>query len=154
MTTLTQSTTWKALQAHTSQLPHMRELFAQNPQRFEQMSVKACGLFLDYSKNRINNDTLELLFALAKEANLADKIAAMFKGDVINNTEQRSVLHTALRSKPNQQIIAEGANIVPEVQQTLAKMAGFVVIPSAPQLKERLSLEPSRLSSPFCWLCF
>ncbi|WP_418357337.1 glucose-6-phosphate isomerase [Shewanella basaltis] len=126
MTTLTQSTTWKALQAHTSQLPHMRELFAQNPQRFEQMSVKACGLFLDYSKNRINNDTLELLFALAKEANLADKIAAMFKGDVINNTEQRSVLHTALRSKPNQQIIAEGANIVPEVQQTLAKMAGFV----------------------------
>ncbi|WP_445773257.1 glucose-6-phosphate isomerase [Shewanella sp.] len=126
MTTLTQSTTWKALQAHTSQLPHMRELFAQNPQRFEQMSVKACGLFLDYSKNRIDNDTLELLFALAKEANLADKIAAMFKGDVINNTEQRSVLHTALRSKPNQQIIAEGANIVPEVQQTLAKMAGFV----------------------------
>lgn len=126
MTTLTQSTTWKALQAHTSQLPHMRELFAQNPQRFEQMSVKACGLFLDYSKNRINNDTLELLFALAKEANLADKITAMFKGDVINNTEQRSVLHTALRSKPNQQIIAEGANIVPEVQQTLAKMAGFV----------------------------
>ena len=126
MTTLTQSTTWKALQAHTSQLPHMRELFAQNPQRFEQMSVKACGLFLDYSKNRINNDTLELLFALAKEANLADKIAAMFKGDVINNTEQRSVLHTALRSKPNQQIIAEGANIVPEIQQTLAKMAGFV----------------------------
>lgn len=126
MTTLTQSTTWKALQAHTSQLPHMRELFAQNPQRFEQMSVKACGLFLDYSKNRINNDTLELLFALAKEANLAYKIAAMFKGDVINNTEQRSVLHTALRSKPNQQIIAEGANIVPEVQQTLAKMAGFV----------------------------
>ncbi|WP_445775819.1 glucose-6-phosphate isomerase [Shewanella sp.] len=126
MTTLTQSTTWKALEAHTSQLPHMRELFAQNPQRFEQMSVKACGLFLDYSKNRIDNDTLELLFALAKEANLADKIAAMFKGDVINNTEQRSVLHTALRSKPNQQIIAEGANIVPEVQQTLAKMAGFV----------------------------
>jgi glucose-6-phosphate isomerase len=126
VTTLTQSTTWKALQAHTSQLPHMRELFAQNPQRFEQMSVKACGLFLDYSKNRINNDTLELLFALAKEANLAYKIAAMFKGDVINNTEQRSVLHTALRSKPNQQIIAEGANIVPEVQQTLAKMAGFV----------------------------
>ncbi|WP_445777185.1 glucose-6-phosphate isomerase [Shewanella sp.] len=126
MTTLTQSTTWKALQAHTSQLPHMRELFAQNPQRFEQMSVKACGLFLDYSKNRINNDTLELLFALAKEANLADKITAMFKGDVINNTEQRSVLHTALRSKPNQQIITESANIVPEVQQTLAKMAGFV----------------------------
>ncbi|GGP40325.1 glucose-6-phosphate isomerase [Shewanella saliphila] len=126
MTKLTQSTTWKALQAHTSQLPHMRELFAQNPQRFEQMSVKACGLFLDYSKNRINDDTLELLFSLAKEANLTEKIAAMFNGDVINNTEHRAVLHTALRSKAEQEIIAEGANIVPEVQQTLAKMAGFV----------------------------
>ncbi|MGI2168990.1 glucose-6-phosphate isomerase [Shewanella sp. MF05960] len=126
MTKLTQSTTWKALQAHTSQLPHMRELFAQNPQRFEQMSVKACGLFLDYSKNRINDDTLELLFSLANEANLSEKITAMFKGDVINNTEQRSVLHTALRSKADQKIIAEGADIVPEVQQTLSKMAGFV----------------------------
>ncbi|GGQ09927.1 glucose-6-phosphate isomerase [Shewanella litoralis] len=126
MTKLTQSTTWKALQANTSQLPHMRELFAQNPQRFEQMSVKACGLFLDYSKNRINDDTLELLFSLANEANLTDKIAAMFNGDVINNTEHRAVLHTALRSKAEQEIIAEGANIVPEVQQTLAKMAGFV----------------------------
>ncbi|GGP85520.1 glucose-6-phosphate isomerase [Shewanella ulleungensis] len=126
MTKLTQSTTWKALQAHTSQLPHMRELFAQNPQRFEQMSVKACGLFLDYSKNRINDGTLELLFSLANEANLSEKITAMFKGDVINNTEQRSVLHTALRSKADQQIITEGADIVPEVQQTLSKMAGFV----------------------------
>ncbi|UAL42700.1 glucose-6-phosphate isomerase [Shewanella inventionis] len=126
MTTLTQSATWKALQAHTSQLPHMRTLFDQNPQRFEQMSVKACGLFLDYSKNRINSDTLELLFSLANEANLSEKISAMFKGDVINNTEQRSVLHTALRSKADQVIIAEGANIVPEVQQTLAKMAEFV----------------------------
>ncbi|GGB60008.1 glucose-6-phosphate isomerase [Shewanella inventionis] len=126
MTTLTQSATWKALQAHTSQIPHMRTLFDQNPQRFEQMSVKACGLFLDYSKNRINSDTLELLFSLANEANLSEKISAMFKGDVINNTEQRSVLHTALRSKADQVIIAEGANIVPEVQQTLAKMAEFV----------------------------
>ncbi|MEZ8187792.1 glucose-6-phosphate isomerase [Shewanella sp. 5S214] len=126
MTTLTQSTTWKALQTHSSQLPHMRELFAQNPQRFEQMSVAACGLFLDYSKNRVNDETLKLLFSLAKEAKLSDKITAMFNGDVINNTEQRSVLHTALRSKSTQTIMAEGANIVPEIQQTLAKMAKFV----------------------------
>jgi glucose-6-phosphate isomerase len=126
VTTLTQSTTWKALQTHSSQLPHMRELFAQNPQRFEQMSVAACGLFLDYSKNRVNDETLKLLFSLAKEAKLSEKITAMFNGDVINNTEQRSVLHTALRSKATQTIIAEGANIVPEVQQTLAKMAKFV----------------------------
>jgi glucose-6-phosphate isomerase len=126
VTTLTQSTTWKALKNHTSQLPHMRELFAQNPLRFEQMSVAACGLFLDYSKNRVNDETLKLLFSLAKEAKLSDKISAMFNGDVINNTEQRSVLHTALRSKATQTIMAEGANIVPEVQQTLAKMAKFV----------------------------
>jgi glucose-6-phosphate isomerase len=126
VTTLTQSTTWKALKNHTSQLPHMRELFAQNPQRFEQMNVAACGLLLDYSKNRVNDETLKLLFSLAKEAKLSDKISAMFNGDMINNTEQRSVLHTALRSKATQTIIAEGANIVPEVQQTLAKMSKFV----------------------------
>ncbi|WP_282166647.1 glucose-6-phosphate isomerase [Shewanella japonica] len=126
MTHLTQSNTWQQLIQNASVLPHMRELFAQNPQRFEQLSVKDCGLLLDYSKNRINDETLSLLFKLAKEANLSDKIAAMFNGDIINNTEGRAVLHTALRSKPEQVIMAEGKNIVPEVQQTLAKMQQFV----------------------------
>ncbi|WP_285164678.1 glucose-6-phosphate isomerase [Shewanella goraebulensis] len=126
MTHLTQSNTWQQLSQNAAALPHMRELFAQNPSRFEQLSVKDCGLLLDYSKNRVDDETLSLLFKLAKEADLSNKIAAMFNGDIINNTEGRAVLHTALRSKPEQVIMAEGNNIVPEIQQTLAKMAQFV----------------------------
>ncbi|WP_153914098.1 glucose-6-phosphate isomerase [Shewanella sp. TC10] len=126
MTHLTQSSTWQQLSQNAAALPHMRELFAQNPARFEQLSVKDCGLLLDYSKNRVDDETLSLLFKLAKEADLPNKISAMFNGDIINNTEGRAVLHTALRSKPEQVIMAEGSNIVPEVQQTLAKMTQFV----------------------------
>lgn len=126
MTQLTQSTTWQQLATHTAALPHMRELFEKNNQRFNAMHLKSCGLLLDYSKNRVNEETLALLFKLANEAQLTDKIAGMFSGDIINNTEQRAVLHTALRSKASQTINAEGQNIVPEVQQTLAKMAEFV----------------------------
>ncbi|MCL1044057.1 glucose-6-phosphate isomerase [Shewanella electrodiphila] len=126
MTHLTQSNTWQQLSQNAAALPHMRDLFAQNPSRFEQLSVKDCGLLLDYSKNRVNDETLTLLFKLAEEVNLSDKIAAMFNGDIINNTEGRAVLHTALRSKPEQVIMAEGCDIVPEVQQTLAKMTQFV----------------------------
>ncbi|MBB1269225.1 glucose-6-phosphate isomerase [Shewanella sp. SR44-3] len=126
MTQLTQSSSWQALIANASNLPHMRDLFAQNPQRFEQMSLSACGLFLDYSKNRADNTTLKQLFALAKDAKLADTIAAMFNGDIINTTEQRAVLHTALRSKAGQDIRVDGVNIIPEVQQTLEKMTKFV----------------------------
>ena len=126
MTQLTQSATWQQLATHTAALPHMRELFENNDQRFNAMHLKSCGLLLDYSKNRVNEETLALLFKLANEAQLTDKIAGMFSGDIINNTEQRAVLHTALRSKASQTIKAEGQNIVPEVQQTLAKMAEFV----------------------------
>jgi len=126
MTQLTQSATWQQLATHTAALPHMRELFEMNDQRFNAMHLKSCGLLLDYSKNRVNEETLALLFKLANEAQLTDKIAGMFSGDIINNTEQRAVLHTALRSKASQTIKAEGQNIVPEVQQTLAKMAEFV----------------------------
>ncbi|MCW3173414.1 glucose-6-phosphate isomerase [Shewanella subflava] len=126
MTQLTQSATWQQLATHTTALPHMRELFENNDQRFNAMHLKSCGLLLDYSKNRVNEETLALLFKLANEAQLTDKITGMFSGDIINNTEQRAVLHTALRSKASQTIKAEGQNIVPEVQQTLAKMAEFV----------------------------
>ncbi|WP_076542967.1 glucose-6-phosphate isomerase [Shewanella sp. UCD-KL21] len=126
MTNLTQSNTWQQLKKNAAALPHMRELFANDPDRFEKMSLKSCGLLLDYSKNRIDKEGLELLFALAEETNLSAKISAMFNGDIINNTEGRAVLHTALRSKPEQVIMAEGGNIVPEVQQTLAKMTQFV----------------------------
>jgi glucose-6-phosphate isomerase len=126
MTQLTQSSTWRQLISNAAALPHMRELFSQDGQRFNSMHLKSCGLLLDYSKNRADKETLALLFKLANEAQLQDKITAMFSGDIINNTEQRAVLHTALRSMADQDIQADGKNIVPEVQQTLTKMAKFV----------------------------
>ncbi|MDG5901154.1 glucose-6-phosphate isomerase [Shewanella xiamenensis] len=135
MTILTQSTTWKALAAHSQQIPHMRELFAGDPARFSNMSLSTCGLFLDYSKNRATPETLNLLLTLAQEAKLDAKIKAMFAGDIINTTEKRAVLHTALRSTADQSIIAEGQDIVPEVQQTLNKMQQFVTSATSGQWK-------------------
>lgn len=135
MTILTQSTTWKALAAHSQQIPHMRELFAGDPARFSNMSLSTCGLFLDYSKNRATPETLNLLQTLAQEAKLDAKIKAMFAGDIINTTEKRAVLHTALRSTVDQSIIAEGQDIVPEVQQTLNKMQQFVTSVTSGQWK-------------------
>lgn len=135
MTLLTHSSTWQALSAHTQNLPHMRELFATDAARFKNMSLSACGLFLDYSKNRATAETLELLFSLAKDSQLEAKIKAMFAGEIINTTEKRAVLHTALRSKASQSIIAEGQDIVPEVQQTLSKMQEFVETVTSGQWK-------------------
>ena len=135
MTILTQSTTWQALAAHSQQIPHMRELFAGDPARFSNMSLSTCGLFLDYSKNRATPETLNLLLTLAQEAKLDAKIKAMFAGDIINTTEKRAVLHTALRSTADQSIIAEGQDIVPEVQQTLNKMQQFVTSVTSGQWK-------------------
>ncbi|MFB2660671.1 glucose-6-phosphate isomerase [Shewanella mangrovisoli] len=135
MTILTQSTTWQALAAHSQQIPHMRELFAGDPARFSNMSLSTCGLFLDYSKNRATPETLNLLLTLAQEAKLDAKIKAMFAGDIINTTEKRAVLHTALRSTAEQTIIAEGQDIVPEVQQTLNKMLQFVTSVTSGQWK-------------------
>lgn len=135
MTILTQSTTWKALAAHSQQIPHMLELFAGDPARFSNMSLSTCGLFLDYSKNRATPETLNLLLTLAQEAKLDAKIKAMFAGDIINTTEKRAVLHTALRSTADQSIIAEGQDIVPEVQQTLNKMQQFVTSVTSGQWK-------------------
>lgn len=135
MTFLTQSTTWQALSAHSKNIPHMRELFANDTARFNNMSLSACGLFLDYSKNRVTPQTLELLYALANETKLEAKIKAMFAGDIINTTEKRAVLHTALRSTASQSIAAEGQDIVPEVQQTLNKMQAFVTSVTSGQWK-------------------
>ncbi len=126
MTRLTQSNTWKALQTHTQALPHMRSLFEGDTQRFNKMSTSACGLFLDYSKNRATEETLSLLFKLADETQLVSKINAMFNGEIINTTENRAVLHTALRAKPEQKIMLDGVNIVQEVQETQQQMAKFV----------------------------
>ncbi|MDR6963111.1 glucose-6-phosphate isomerase [Shewanella putrefaciens] len=135
MTLLIQSSTWQALSAHTQNLPNMRELFATDAARFKNMSLSACGLFLDYSKNRATAETLELLFSLAKDSQLEAKVKAMFAGEIINTTEKRAVLHTALRSKASQSIIAEGQDIVPEVQQTLSKMQEFVETVTSGQWK-------------------
>lgn len=126
MTKLKETASWQALANASADLPHMRELFAVNPNRFNQFSLSACGLFLDYSKNRIDEQTLNSLIELAEESNLSNKITAMFRGDIINTTEKRAVLHTALRAKAGSDIRVDGVNIITEVQQTLTKMAEFV----------------------------
>ena len=126
MTELTQQASWQALEKHSKVLPHMRELFSSEPERFSNMSTQACGLFLDFSKNRASQETMSLLFNLAKDSQLESKIKAMFAGQAINNTEQRAVLHTALRAPADQVINVDANNIVAEVQLTLAKMGEFV----------------------------
>ncbi|MCL1123066.1 glucose-6-phosphate isomerase [Shewanella surugensis] len=126
MTELTQLSSWKALKIHREAVPHMRKLFAADPKRFDNLSLSACGLFLDYSKNKVTDETLSLLFTLAKESQLAPKIQAMFNGDKINTTEQRAVLHSALRANSNQDIQVDDKNIIPEIKHTLDKMAAFV----------------------------
>src|SRR5215813_2301648 len=118
---------WRALESHykkVSQL-HLRELFAEDPKRGERMVVEAVGLYLDYSKNRITDQTLELLIQLADEAGLQSRIEAMFRGEKINLTEKRAVLHTALRAPKGSSIVVDGENVVPQVHSVLDKMAEF-----------------------------
>lgn len=124
---LTQLKSWKALAAHqkkTGRL-HLREIFAADPGRAGRMSVEAAGLFLDYSKNRVTNETLRLLVSLAKESRLAERIKSMFGGEKINITENRAVLHVALRAPKGATITVDGKNVVPEVHAVLNKMAAF-----------------------------
>jgi glucose-6-phosphate isomerase len=124
---LTQLKSWKALAAHqkkTGRL-HLREIFAADPGRAGRMSVEAAGLFLDYSKNRVTNETLRLLVSLAKESRLAERIKSMFGGEKINITENRAVLHVALRAPKGATIMVDGKNVVPEVHAVLNKMAAF-----------------------------
>ncbi len=124
---LTQRGAWKALAAHyrTARKWHLRELFANDPQRGERMTAEAAGLFLDYSKNRITGETIKLLVQLAEESNLRERIEAMFRGDKINLTENRAVLHVALRAPRGASLIVDGKNVVPEVHAVLDKMADF-----------------------------
>jgi glucose-6-phosphate isomerase len=118
---------WKALASHCKKIKalHLRKLFAADPKRGERMTAGAAGLFLDYSKNRVSNETLRLLFKLAEESGLRTAIDAMFRGDKINITENRAVLHVALRAPGGASIIVDGRNVVPEVHAVLDKMAGF-----------------------------
>lgn len=124
---LTSRDAYQALQSHHAEIKdkHLREWFAEDPQRAQTLSLEALGLFLDYSKNRITSETVKLLVALAESANLKNRIDAMFSGEKINTTEDRAVLHTALRAPRDAKIEFEGENVVPEVHAVLDKMAAF-----------------------------
>jgi glucose-6-phosphate isomerase len=124
---LTKRKAWKALQAHHKKTYnlHLRELFAQDPRRGERMTAEAVGITLDYSKNRVTEETIELLVQLAEESGLRDKIVAMFGGEKINVTEKRAVLHVALRAPRGASIVLDGENVVPQVHAVLDKMADF-----------------------------
>ena len=127
VTSLTALPAWQALEKHAAGMRdvHLRDLFAKDPGRSSRFSVEAEGLFLDYSKNRITDETMKLLIQLARESGLEARRDAMFRGDKINLTENRSVLHVALRAPKSEKILSDGADVVPEVHQVLDKMAGF-----------------------------
>ena len=124
---LTKRKAWKKLQTHYRKLRdvHLRDLFSNDPGRGERMTVEAEGIFLDYSKNRITDETVRLLVKLAEEADVRSRIDAMFRGDKINVTEKRAVLHTALRAPQGTSIIVDGENVVPQVHAVLDRMAAF-----------------------------
>ena len=124
---LTKLKAWKALQSHHKKVRgiHLRKLFADDPKRGERMTAEALGLFLDYSKNRITNETLKLFLRLAEESGLKQQIDAMFRGEKINITEKRAVLHVALRAPKGSAIVVDGENVVPQVHAVLDKMASF-----------------------------
>ena len=124
---LTQRASWKALAGHHRKIAkkHLRELFAEDPARGTRLTLEAAGLYLDYSKNRVSDKTMKLLVELAEDCGLADKIAAMFRGDRINTTENRAVLHVALRAPRGQQIALDGVDVVPGVHEVLDRMAAF-----------------------------
>ena len=118
---------WKALAAHHERIRnrHLRTLFADDPTRGERLAVEAAGLYLDYSKNRVTDETLGLLVRLAEESGLRARIEAMFRGEKINVTEERAVLHVALRAPRGASIVVDGENVVPRVHAVLDRMAAF-----------------------------
>jgi len=118
---------WKALVAHHQKIRdlHLRKLFADDPTRGKRLTAEAVGLFFDYSKNRVTDETLKLLVQLAGESGLRGRIDAMFRGEKINITENRAVLHVALRAPKGESIIVDGENVVPQVHAVLDKMADF-----------------------------
>ena len=118
---------WRALEAHYESVQglHLRQLFADDPKRGDRFTLEAAGLYLDYSKNRITEQTVKLLLQLADECQLRDRIDAMFRGEKINITENRAVLHVALRAPKNATIVVDGENVVPNVHEVLDKMSAF-----------------------------
>ena len=126
-TPLTQLASWRALEKHYSKVKplHLRDLFKEDPRRAERFSMEALGIYLDYSKNRVTDDTIRLLLDLAESSDLRGRIDAMFNGEKINITEQRAVLHVALRAPKNKSIVVDGENVVPGVHAVLDKMTDF-----------------------------
>jgi glucose-6-phosphate isomerase len=126
--TLTRSPAWQALLEHRREMDavHMRQLFESDANRFAKMSLELPGLFFDYSKNRANETTLKLLVSLAEQANVKGAIAAMFGGERINVTENRAVLHVALRNRSNTPVLVDEKDVMPDVNAVLQKMRGFV----------------------------
>jgi len=118
---------WQALEAHYPKVRdlHLRKLFADDPKRGERMTAEAVGIYFDYSKHRITDETLRLLLQLAEESGLRARIDAMFRGEKINVTEKRAVLHVALRAPKGQSIVVDGEDVVPQVHAVLDKMADF-----------------------------
>jgi glucose-6-phosphate isomerase len=127
MSQVVNSPAWEALTQHQQEMADvlMRDLFARDPRRFERFSLRLGDILFDYSKNRITEETLALLLALARQANLAQKIEAMFNGQKINTTENRAVLHVALRNRSNHPILVDGIDVMPEVNRVLTKMRTF-----------------------------
>jgi glucose-6-phosphate isomerase len=118
---------WKALESHHQKVRelHLRQLFADDPKRGDRLTTEAVGLYLDYSKNRVTDETLKLLLQLAEECGLRARIDAMFRGEKINITENRAVLHVALRAPRGTSVVVDGENVVPQVHAVLDKMADF-----------------------------
>ncbi len=118
---------WKALETHYRDIAnvHMRDLFANDTERFHKFSIRQCDLLVDYSKNIITKQTMKLLLELAQACDLASNRDAMFKGQAINNTEKRAVLHTALRNRSNRPVLVNGQDVMPEINQVLAQMRDF-----------------------------
>src|SRR5947209_5144851 len=126
-TPLTQRPAWKALEEHYAKVQnlHLRKLFADDSGRGERLATEAAGIYYDYSKNRITDETLQLLLQLAESSGLHERTEAMFRGEKINITENRPVLHVALRAPRDEVIIVDGVNVVAEVHKVLDKMADF-----------------------------
>ncbi len=124
---LSERPAWKALAAHYEKIhdTSLRQLFSEDAARGQRLTAEACGLFLDYSKNRVTDETLKLLLQLAEESGLRDRIEAMFRGEKINTTEKRAVLHVALRAPKGDSILVDGEDVVPAVHAVLDKMATF-----------------------------
>ena len=127
MTPLTKRPAWKALAAHQKKIKslQLRKLFAADPKRGQRLAIEAAGLFLDYSKNRIVDQTVKLLLQLANQSGLRERIDAMFSGEKINITEKRAVLHVALRAPRDARILVDGENVVPQVHAVLDRMTAF-----------------------------